>query len=78
VSTHQRPNCRAGLLRNFELYRATRLFLHDNGARLHFAARCYIVYFDPNQVAAAQLAIDREVKQRQVPDKLSQLRLFLD
>src|SRR5690242_7178873 len=51
-----------------------RLFLHDNGARLHFATRCYIVCFDPNQVAAAQLAIDSEVEQRQIPDKLSQLQ----
>src|SRR5665213_4437199 len=64
----------AGLLGDLELNRTLRLLLHDNGEGRYQAALAHIMHAESNPIEAAQLAVDGEVEQCQLPDSLRQLQ----
>jgi hypothetical protein len=54
------------LLGYLKLDRALCLSLHDNGAGGNMTALDHVVNAKPDQIAAAQLAVNREVEKREL------------
>jgi hypothetical protein len=52
----------SGLLGDFELHRSLSLLLHDNRAGRNMRTLDHIVDAESNQIATAQLAVDRQVE----------------
>lgn len=59
-------DCHAGLVCQFEAHRPARLFLPDGCAIHRVATRSHIVNADGDDITAAQLAIDRQIEEREV------------
>ena len=73
---HPGSNGALRLMGNLELYGALRFLLHHNTALRGTAGLIDIAHMKRHQVAGPQLAVDREIEQRQIPeisDKLSAL-----
>jgi len=68
----------AGLLRDFELHGSMRLLLHDNGATGHAGPVRDIPDAQPHEITGPELAVDREVKQRNLPGSLRELQADTD
>ena len=64
----------ACLLGDLKLDRALGLLLHDHRPRHDPSALDHIVDAESNQIAAAQLAVDGEVEQREFPRSMIQLQ----
>jgi hypothetical protein len=59
-------DCRPGLLGNLELDRPAGFLLNNSSAVANMPSFAYVVDPEPHKVAAAQLAIDREIEQGEV------------
>jgi hypothetical protein len=69
---------RSGLLSDLELDRPTGFPLNDSGAVSHLATDAHVVDAQPDEVAAAQLAVDREIEQRKVASASLKLQADAD
>jgi len=78
VPAHKRADGVAGLLGDFELHRPARLLLDNDAARLHLAAGGDVLHLQSSQVAGAQLAVDREIEEGEIPDALLQFEPSAD
>src|SRR5215813_14893506 len=65
-------------LRQLEPDRSPSLPLADIGAVNGVAVGCYVIYAKPDEIAAPQLTVDRQIEQRQVPDAALKLQLGPD
>src|SRR6516225_10142975 len=63
-----------GLLRNFELNRSPSLFLNHGATMPHPAAGAYVVDSQADEIAASELAVDREVEQGKISFPALQLK----
>src|SRR5437867_9336869 len=62
------------LFGDLKLHRPLGLPLHDNRAGCHMTALDHVADAKPDQIAAAQLAVDGEVEQREFPGSMIQLQ----
>ena len=67
-------DCATSLLRHFELDRPPGLLLDHGGAIPHPASDVYVIDLQRDEIAAAQLAIDREIEQSEVALPTLQLK----
>ncbi len=63
----------AGLLGDLELNGSASLPLHDRGSRSHPPIEGHIIDPQRDQVIGAQLAVESEVEQSQIPDAVGNL-----
>lgn len=63
------------LIRQFELDGPASFLLTNNGTVYGVAALCNFFDADRSDIAAAQLAVDRKIKDRQIADTLFELQL---
>jgi hypothetical protein len=68
----------SGRSRQFELDRSLRLALNDHGARQNLVAMGYIPHMKADQVAASQLAVDGQIEQGQVANRMVVLQVDTD
>jgi hypothetical protein len=64
----------SGRLRDFELNRSLRFLLHDDCTRSDSIAMCDVANAQLNEIAAAQFAVDRQIKQRKFALSIAQLK----
>lgn len=68
VLKQQCTNRLARVFGDLELDGSARLLLDDSGSRFYVSAGGDIADFEPDQITASQLAVDREVEQRKISD----------
>jgi hypothetical protein len=68
----------SGLVGEFELDGPLRLALHHYGPRRDMAAGRNVLNSQPNEVTPAQLAVDGQVEQGEVPEPVPQLQANAD
>lgn len=73
-SSHPVADCCSGLFSNFELDGPARLPLDHGGAVANMPSHTYVVDSQPHEIAAAQLAIDREIEQGEIAAMLFKLQ----
>ena len=77
-ATYPTPDGLPRVLRDFELYRPVGLALYDCDTVSDAVPGDKISYFQTNEIAAAQLAVDRKVEQSQIPEVASQFEASTD
>ncbi len=63
-----------GLFRDLELHRAVGFLLHDDRSGRHPIALRHIANPQPDEITAAQLAVDGQVEKSKVPNSIGQLK----
>ena len=71
-------DCLAGLLRHLKSNGPARLLLPNCRAIDRMAVRRNVIHFQPNDVAAPELAVDRQIEQREIALPSFELQLAAD
>ena len=66
-------NSVASLLSDLELHRTACLALADRGSIERLAMRRHIIDHQPHEITSAQLAVDRQIEEGQVPNSIVEL-----
>src|SRR5918999_3258609 len=63
-----------GLFRDLELHRAVGFLLHDDRSGRHPITLRHVANPQPDEITAAQLAVDGQVEKSKVPNSIGQLK----